>query len=96
MITKLDQNTAQDIRAKYENLFDAAFEDLKKSTKPNGDPYLSQAELDNDGFRDIAEYYAHAEDFLYIGKPQYLLLPLDEKHFEINANTRGIAVPIEF
>ena len=46
-------------------------------------------------FTNLDQYFAHINDLL--GKdPKYILLPLDEDPFEINANTRTIKVPASF
>ena len=43
-------------------------------------------------FRTIEEYFAHLE-FLQLIDPMFLLIPLEEPAFEINANTRKIKAP---
>ena len=91
MITKLIDNTSLEMQEKYRILFENAFKDLKAANRLNED------EIKKGNFTDLSEYFAHAQDFLMVlNKPKYLLLPLDENHFTIKANTRKIEVPSEF
>jgi hypothetical protein len=46
-------------------------------------------------FLSLDGYFAHMYDLITIS-PNYVLLPADEKPFEINANTRAISVPADF
>lgn len=48
-----------------------------------------------DPFTSLDEYFAHMGDLLEID-PKYMLLPLDEEPFEIDANSRSIKVPSGF
>jgi hypothetical protein len=98
MITKLDKNTNENMMIKYRKLFDAAFEDLLNAKDQDGNNLnlLSDEEKEKGNFSDLSEYFAHSGDFLTIGKAQYLLLPLDENHLTIDANSRKINVPTEF
>ena len=87
MITSLNDKTSNEMRDKYNRLFNNAYNDLVANKKiPNT----------ADRFTDLADYYSHMLDFIEINKPIYLLLPLDEGSFKINANTREIHVPDEF
>lgn len=87
MITSLNNKTSSDMRKKYNRLFNSAYNDLVANNKlPN-----TAAR-----FTDLADYYSHMLDFIEIDKPVYLLLPLDEGQFEINANSRQIKIPDEF
>lgn len=47
------------------------------------------------GITTLEEYFAHIADLSLINR-KYTVLPLDEPHFEINANTRAITVPADF
>lgn len=56
-------------------------------------------ELVDDGrtqFTSVQEYFSHIQDLLILGGKKYLMLPLDEPVFEIDANKREIVVPAEF
>lgn len=90
MITVLNNETTEAMRGRYTDIFKRAYNDLSENNKLNTDD-------ENRGkFTDLAHYYAHMLDYLEIGKPIYLLLPLDEGHFVIDANTRKIEIPPEF
>ena len=93
MITKLTQDTSDIMKIKYRKLFDMAYADLKNA---EGGSLLTAEDVAKGQFNDISEYLAHAQHYLDMGKAKYLLLPLDENHFEINANTRLIDVPAGF
>lgn len=87
MITLYNDALTKEMQGRYRNLFNNARLDLEeKGILPENSPH----------FTDIADYYSHMKDFMDIGKPIYLLLPLDEGHFTIDANTRSITVPPEF
>lgn len=88
MRTLYNDNMSIEMQEKYRSLLNRAYDDLKEKGKITSD--------DGEIFTDLAQYYAHMLDFIEIGKPVYLLLPLDEGHFVINANTRTIEVPKEF
>lgn len=88
MITMYNDKMSEDMQEKYRSLLNRAYNDLKEKGKIT--------DADGEVFTDLAQYYAHMLDFIEIGKPVYLLLPLDEGHFKINANTRKIDVPKEF
>ena len=88
MITLLNNQTSDEMREKYSRIFNSAYMDLKENDR--------LTDNDPSRFTDLAHYYAHMLDYLQIGKPIYLLLPLDEGHFAINANTREIDIPKEF
>lgn len=47
------------------------------------------------GITSLEEYFAHLEELSEINR-KYTILPLDEPHFEINTNTRAIAIPSDF
>lgn len=61
-----------------------------------GNPVLSPAELAAGRFTSLDEYFAHMGDLLTLNKPIYMLLPLDEAPFVINANARTISIPADF
>ncbi len=44
-------------------------------------------------FTSVQEYFSHLKDIYDAGGKKYLMLPLDEPVFEIDANSRDIAVP---
>lgn len=69
--------------------FDKAFATLKAKGK------LSDQELDNNRFLSLDGYFAHMQDLILID-PSFVLIPSDEKPFEINANTRTISIPADF
>ena len=88
MITVYNENMSEDMQQKYRNLMNRAYNDLQANN------LLS--DTDGEMFTDLAQYYAHMKDYLSIQKPVYLLLPVDEGHFVIDANSRQIRVPDEF
>ena len=47
------------------------------------------------GITTIEEYYSWIKNLGSIDR-KYTILPLDEEHFSINANTRAITVPVDF
>ena len=51
---------------------------------------------DEAAFTSVQEYFSHLKDIYDLGGEKFLMLPLDEPVFEINANTRDITVPAEF
>ena len=57
---------------------------------------LSEEELALGRFDSLDAYFAHMGDLLGTNKPMYMLLPLDEAPFTINANTRTVTIPNEF
>lgn len=50
---------------------------------------------DAEYFTNIGQYYAHLVE-LEEKNPKFMMLPLDEDPFEINANTRAIKIPASF
>lgn len=70
-------------------LFNKAYAHLKANQK------LNAKELAAGKFLTLDGYFAHMKDLIEI-EPSYVLIPSDEKPFEINANTRAIAVPADF
>lgn len=47
-------------------------------------------------FTSVQEYFSHLKDIYDVGGKKYLMLPLDEPVFEINADSRDIIVPPVF
>ena len=90
MITMINQ----DNWGKYNVLFRKAWTDLlnNKSLKPLD---VEAAQNGKEAFADLAHYFAYIKDLITI-KPLYVMLPIDEAPFEINANTRTITVPNDF
>ena len=86
MVTILNKNSSVELWEKYTKLFAKAHADLK----------AAGIELEGDRFTSLDEYFAHMGDLLVLNKPIYMLLPLDEAPFIINANARTISVPAEF
>ena len=88
MITILDQDKNFD---KYNVIFRNAWKDLsdKGWLKP------ADAESNKTMFSDLAHYFAYIGDLASID-PIYLMLPIDEAPFEIDANTRTIKIPSDF
>lgn len=77
---------------KYNVLFEKAWTDLKKEDKLDE---IDAANKDKTAFADLAHYFAYINDLIKIN-PLYVMLPIDEAPFEINANTRTIKVPGDF
>jgi hypothetical protein len=82
IITINESNAAQ-----YNALFAKAYQALNKKglIRPG-------AEHADGRFHSIDEYFAHLE-YLYDENITYLMMPLDETPFVINANTRAISAP---
>lgn len=82
----------KDNSGKYHNLFKEAYQFLKNIDNGNY--------VDSNGttFKNLPEYYGHMADFIAQGSTgyKYIMLPLDEEAFEINLNTRTIAIPASF
>lgn len=71
----------------YRALFAKAYQALEEK-----DPDLLQVTHDERRFLTLDEYFAHMADLLALD-PVYMMLPLDENPFAINANTRAIVAP---
>jgi hypothetical protein len=67
---------------------------LKKNTKLN-EADTKAAENGKTQFSDFAHYLSYIEELNEIN-PKYLMLPIDETPFRINANERTITVPPAF
>lgn len=99
MITLPLNKLPDDMQLKYRKLFNNAYNDLisyKVESEEDGIPTTTYPYADTTPFNDLSDYYAHMQDYITIGKPIYLLLPIDEEHFEIKANSREIKVPPTF
>lgn len=84
VIIKIDANNV----AKYKALFTKAYRalDAKGLVKP-------EFKNDEGRFQNLDEYFAHMSALETLEHGKYLLLPLDETPFAINANTRTITAP---
>lgn len=71
----------------YKDLFARAYQAMEAKY-----PNELQVTYPDKAFRTIEEYFAHLE-FLQLIDPMFLLIPLEEPAFEINANTRKIKAP---
>lgn len=71
---------------KYKQLFAKAYQALEEHEVNIKTPHEDKA------FHTLDEYFAHLAD-LYVIDPKYILLPLDETTFDINANKRTIYNP---
>ena len=101
VITTLKTENSTD----YKRLFAAAYDYLVENK--NFLPADRQASIDAmTGITSVQGYFAHIKDILDIGEAKgreewpiarkYLMLPLDEPYFEVDANKREIIVPAEF
>lgn len=90
MITLLNHNSQN--WEKYSVLFKDAWADLKAKGRLTD---RDAAKTDAVAFSNIQHYLSYIQELMDIDK-KYLLLPLDEAPFEINANTREIKIPPEF
>ncbi len=77
---------------KYHDLFREAYQFLKNIDNGN------YVDPNGTTFKNLAEYYGHMADFIAQGSVgyKYIMLPLDEEVFEINLDTRTIAIPASF
>ena len=71
----------------YKDLFARAYQAMEAKY-----PNELKVTYPEKAFRTIEEYFAHLE-FLQLIDPMFLLIPLEEPAFEINANTRKIKAP---
>jgi hypothetical protein len=77
---------------KWRSLFEKSWKYLKDNNK------LKTRDANENGkiaFSNLAHYFSYLED-LISENPMYLMLPIDEEPFEINANTREIKIPSAF
>ena len=88
MIVTVNQNVDNvSVADKYKNLFAKAYQALEKY-----DASLLKVQHADKAFHSIDEYFAHLEH-LFALDVTYIMLPLDEVPFAINANTRTISNP---
>jgi len=94
VITSINTDNSNDYRA----LFQSAYDFLKANKSA-----LSadrQASIDNmTGITSVQQYFSHLRDLLDLadqGGKKFLMLPLDEPVFEIDADKREITVPAVF
>ncbi len=103
MITTLKTENSTD----YKRLFAAAYKYLTDNKEYlSVDRKASVEALGELGITSVQGYFAHIKDILDIGEAKgpeeypiarkYLMLPLDEPYFEVDANKREIIVPAEF
>lgn len=83
MITIYNDNQA------WNDLFQRAWEDYQRVVFNKTEPVAPYR------FLTIDDYFAHIGDLVEINE-NYLMLPIDENPFVINANTRTISVPADF
>ena len=76
------------------NDFSNALNDYKVIYTPTGKPPVAGFNKTR-GITTLEEYYSWIKDLGEIDR-RYTVLPLDEPHFEIDANTRAIKIPAEF
>lgn len=79
-----DKTTASE---RYDRLFAKAYQALEKY-----DASLLKVTYDDKMFHSIDEYFAHLS-YLYALDPVYIMLPLDEVAFTVDANKRTITNP---
>lgn len=92
VITLLNNESTTALWDKYTILFNKAWKELA-----NLDPSpLTEDELNNyDTFQNLEHYFSHMGDLVSVDA-RYLLLPLDETPFRIDANARTITIPSDF
>lgn len=83
MIITINENNV----SQYNALFAKAYQALKAAGKLR--PGMENSE---GRFLSIDDYFAHMADLLTLDVT-YMMLPLDENPFVINANTRAISAP---
>ena len=86
MITKVTQENL----AKYTKLFEAASAELTKANKWDVANDANKGQITS-----LKQYFHYIADLAQIDT-KYTVLPVDEDVFEIDANTREIAVPSSF
>ena len=86
MIVKMTDSNSD----KYIKLFTEAYRFLSELEGKNYVP------AGRERFSSLAEYYGHISDLFDEQKYEYIMVPQDEDLFEIDLNTRSIAVPASF
>lgn len=76
------------ITDKNAHLYNALFAKAYKDCKEKG--VLRVPENEAERFLSLNDYFAHMGELISFNKPEYLMLPLDEEPFKINANSRTI------
>lgn len=91
MITMLNDKSSEATWSKYNVLFKKAWKELLEYPDGTLLKPLDKDAADNgkEAFADLAHYFAYIEQLINID-PIYLMLPIDETPFEIDANTRKI------
>jgi hypothetical protein len=80
------------ITEKNSHLYNALFAEAYQALNDAG--LIPEDEKKPEGrFTSIEEYFAHMADLLALNKSKYMMLPIDEAPFVINANTRAITAP---
>ena len=99
-IAKFDEfdSNGNPIETKWHSLFKKAWTTLSKGDGQTSFLTIKDQEAASEGkisFDDIQHYLSYIESLITID-PIYLMLPIDETPFFIDANTREINVPTEF
>ena len=100
MITYVNKDNSR----KYRILYDKAYETLVEAKKNNHEALV---DLDDIVYIDSLEQYFYylpyliqlnqdGDQYYATSGRRYAILPLDEEHFEIDANSRAITVPASF
>ena len=95
MITMLNNKSSNEQWDKYNVLFRKAWRDVVAHDKLRTEKDRKAASEGKEAFVDLADYFSYIKELISIDE-KYILLPLDEKPFVINANTREIEVPPAF
>ena len=80
------------ITEKNAHLYNALFAEAYQALDAKGLIRLGE-EKSEGRFTSIEEYFSYMEDLLALNKSKYMMLPIDEAPFIINANTRTITAP---
>lgn len=94
MITSLNTNNSSD----YKALFKSAYAFLKENVE-HLDANRQASINAMTGITSVQQYFSHIKDLLDLsvyGGRRYLMLPLDEPYFEVDADKREITVPAAF
>lgn len=93
MIVSVNQNVDNLTKEqKYNQLFAKAFQALKEAGKLRCEGEDKVVDENAGTFHTIDEYFAHLEE-LFALDSSYIMLPLDETPFAIDANKRTISNP---
>ena len=92
MIVSVNQNIDNtNVTDKYKQIFARAYQALEKYGIENNANYL-RITHEHKSFHSLDEYFAHLE-WLYLIDKTFIMLPLDETPFVIDANKRTITNP---